>query len=342
MHSSDVTPPEIQLWVNGLVPQSGVVIPPLPTISLLLSDANGIDVDSFSFLVSIDDRDFLPVPREDYVFSERSRNANSLTNVPVFYSPILNIGKYRYRIATMDLNGNKAIAKTTQDNYLEFVFLVEEQPDLSPPIIIVTADGQALMNGQVFNKSPEFLISIEDACALEESSISLSLAHADEPLEPLEESEYIMTISDDDRNAVIIYTPHLMNGEYAIQVEATDTSNNSAYLTPPEAEPLRFRMDEEVEVHGVMNAPNPFSDATVFSYSLTQPADKVTVKIYTLRGRLVRKLEQDSPKWQYNEEFWDGRDEDGHRLASGVYFYRFIVTDAGKKIERIGKLAVIR
>jgi hypothetical protein len=226
---------------------------------------------------------------------------------------------------------------------------VEEQPDLSPPTINVTlADGQTLMNGQVFGESPEFIINIDDDCALEESSISLSFAYEDEPLEPLRDmedlphKEYTMTVSETGKSAVIVYTPHLMNGEYAIQVVAMDTSDNLAYLSPPEAEPLRFRIEEEVRVEGVMNAPNPFSDTTVFSYSLTQPADKVTVKIYTLRGRLVRVLERDFPRWQYNEEFWDGRDEDGRKLASGVYFYRFIITESDRKIERLGKLAIVR
>ena len=44
----------------------------------------------------------------------------------------------------------------------------------------------------------------------------------------------------------------------------------------------------------------------------------------------------------YNEEFWDGRDEDGYKLASGVYLFKFTVKDAKKKIERIGKLAIVR
>ena len=97
-----------------------------------------------------------------------------------------------------------------------------------------------------------------------------------------------------------------------------------------------------MKVEGIMNAPNPFSDSTAFSYTLTQPTDKVTIKIYTLRGRLVRILEQNLPRWQYNEEFWDGRDEEGNLLASGVYFYKFIVPDAEKKIEKVGKLAIVR
>jgi len=332
MHSNDATPPIIQLWVNGILPQSGAVIPPRPTISLMLSDVNGIDISSLSFSVSVNDRDFHVVPNEDYVVSER----NQLDNIPIFYSPVLNIGKYRYRIGVKDFNGNSA--KSDIGDYSEFMFLVEEQPDLNPPVIEVTADGQVLTNGQVFSKSPTFVINISDDHALDKSKILLSLTYEDEPLE----SKYVVNVSNDLRSATIVYATNFMNGEYAIQVQAVDTSNNFAYLSPPDMTPFRFCVDEEVEVRDVINSPNPFSNTTVFSYFLTQPADKVIVKIYTLRGKLVRTLEQDLPKWQYNEEFWDGRDEDGNKLASGVYLYKFIVAEADKKIERIGKLAILR
>jgi flagellar hook assembly protein FlgD len=113
-------------------------------------------------------------------------------------------------------------------------------------------------------------------------------------------------------------------------------------LSPPNLNPMRFIVNEKVEVSEIMNAPNPFSDTTVFSYYLTQPADKVIIKIYTLRGKLVKTIEQDSPSWKYNEEFWSGKDEDDNKLASGVYFFKFTVYSADRKIEKIGKLAIIR
>jgi len=354
MHSSDYTRPIVQVWINRLIPQDGEVIPPRPAISLLLSDANGIDIDSLSFSVSINDRDFRPVPPEDYVFSDRSKSASFLTNVPMFYSPILDIGKYRYRVAINDLCGNKARADDTDidvgaqtssdsnaDEYIEFMFLVEEQPDLDPPVISVTVDDQTLTSGQIFNRSPELIINIDDNYQLDPSTIILSFAQKDEQLEPLLETQYFLTVAEDSKSVIITYFPHLINGDYAMQIEAADTTENRAYLTPPGAEPLWFSVDEEVKVDGIMNAPNPFQDTTVFTYSLTQPADKVTIKIYSLTGRLLRNLEDD-PGWQYNEKFWDGRDENGVKLASGVYLYKFIVTDADRKIEKIGKLAIIR
>jgi len=334
MHSNDVTHPNVELWVNGLIPQSGVVIPPKPTMSLMLSDVNGIDMDSFSFMVSVNDRDFHQVPKSDYVVSERSQ----LDSIPIFYSPVLNIGKYRYRISVKDFVGN--ISKSDNGDFLAFMFLVEENPDLSSPTVKVTVNGQPLTDGEILRKSPVFNISVSDDHILDMSKFVLSMAQEGKELVPIDKKEYSMTTSSDLKNSTIVYSPQLINGTYAIQVQAVDTSNNSTFLSP--SNPVRFIVDEEVKVSEIMNAPNPFTDTTAFSYHLTQPASKVTVKIYTLRGKLVKTIEQDSPRWHYNEEFWDGKDEDGNKLASGVYFYKFVVYDDNRKMQKIGKLAIIR
>ena len=54
MQSSDQEPPKIQLWVDGEVPRPGSTIPPRPQISLLLTDKNGVDMDSVNLAVSKD------------------------------------------------------------------------------------------------------------------------------------------------------------------------------------------------------------------------------------------------------------------------------------------------
>jgi hypothetical protein len=336
MHSNDLINPNVELWVNGLIPQSGAVIPPRPTMSLMLSDSNGIDIDSFSFMVSVNDREFHEVPKSDYVLSDRSQ----LDSIPVFYSPVLNIGKFQYRISVRDFNGN--ISRSDNGNYFEFMFLVEEKPDLVPPIITVTVNGKVVEDGEIFLKSPVLKINISDDYAIDLTKIEFSMANENEQLKPIEKKDYILTNSEDLKSANITYPAQLINGTYLIQVQAADTSENISFLSPPNLNPMRFIVNEKVEVSEIMNAPNPFSDTTVFSYYLTQPADKVIIKIYTLRGKLVKTIEQDSPSWKYNEEFWSGKDEDDNKLASGVYFFKFTVYSADRKIEKIGKLAIIR
>jgi hypothetical protein len=68
------------------------------------------------------------------------------------------------------------------------------------------------------------------------------------------------------------------------------------------------------------NHPNPFNPTTVIRYELSK-AGMVSLRIYDARGALVRDLyEGHRPAGRY-EVGWDGANERGERVASGVYFY---------------------
>jgi len=99
---------------------------------------------------------------------------------------------------------------------------------------------------------------------------------------------------------------------------------------------------EELDIIKFLNHPNPFADSTYFIYILTQDADDVTISIYTPSGRRIMRIDGASAFKGYNEEPWDGYTQDGKRLANGVYLYKIAVKLEGKKIEKVGKLGVLR
>ena len=73
------------------------------------------------------------------------------------------------------------------------------------------------------------------------------------------------------------------------------------------------------------NYPNPFNPETWIPYHLAKPA-KVTVTIYATDGRLVRTLalgHQSAGIYQSKSRaaYWDGKNELGETVASGLYFY---------------------
>jgi flagellar hook assembly protein FlgD len=69
-----------------------------------------------------------------------------------------------------------------------------------------------------------------------------------------------------------------------------------------------------------------------------------TIKIYTVSGKLVRKLCEGCPAQRGNNQFrWDGRDSEGHSVANGVYLYFIEVSDSqGKKDSFIGRAALLK
>ena len=74
------------------------------------------------------------------------------------------------------------------------------------------------------------------------------------------------------------------------------------------------------------NYPNPFNPETWIPYQLAVPTD-VKVTIYDARGVLVRHLElghqlAGTYTSRSRAAYWDGRNTQGERVASGIYFYR--------------------
>jgi hypothetical protein len=68
--------------------------------------------------------------------------------------------------------------------------------------------------------------------------------------------------------------------------------------------------------------PNPFRSSTTVRYTIPR-AGKVEVAIYDVAGRLVRSLRSGSVPAGSHEVVWDGRDDAGNQVASGVYLYHF-------------------
>jgi hypothetical protein len=67
------------------------------------------------------------------------------------------------------------------------------------------------------------------------------------------------------------------------------------------------------------NRPNPFNPRTVIRFSLAQRGD-VELAIYDASGRLVRKLVDGRLEPGLHEAVWDGLDERGQRVSSGIYW----------------------
>jgi len=69
------------------------------------------------------------------------------------------------------------------------------------------------------------------------------------------------------------------------------------------------------------NAPNPFNPTTMVSYDLPK-ASNVSLEIYNVLGQNVRTLVNDFQEAGTQSVMWDGTDNGGSQVASGLYFYR--------------------
>ena len=91
------------------------------------------------------------------------------------------------------------------------------------------------------------------------------------------------------------------------------------------------------ELPAVVNlkiAPNPFREETIISYQLLDPCNKnsetektVNLKIYNLKGQLIRTLIEKTELTLGQTLIWDGRDSQNRKLVSGIYFCRLSIGD---------------
>ena len=67
--------------------------------------------------------------------------------------------------------------------------------------------------------------------------------------------------------------------------------------------------------------PNPFNPQTTLRFTL--PVEGfANLRLYDVRGRLVRTLVQGVRPGGLNEVLWNGRDQNGRASASGTYYAR--------------------
>jgi flagellar hook assembly protein FlgD len=74
------------------------------------------------------------------------------------------------------------------------------------------------------------------------------------------------------------------------------------------------------------NVPNPFNPTTRITFTLATPGH-TTLRIYDVKGRLVRTLIDGPLDATVHTATWDGLDRSGRRAATGVYFYEVVSGD---------------
>jgi hypothetical protein len=71
------------------------------------------------------------------------------------------------------------------------------------------------------------------------------------------------------------------------------------------------------------NFPNPFNPSTTIEFNLPEQS-RVDLKIYDIRGRLVKNVASKEFPAGLNQVIWDGKNDGDKNVTSGIYFYKFV------------------
>jgi len=85
------------------------------------------------------------------------------------------------------------------------------------------------------------------------------------------------------------------------------------------------------------NYPNPFNPGTYIDYGISENS-WVKIDVYDIGGHIIKTLHNGRKEGGHFKVYWDGRNEEGRLMASGVYFCR--MRTAGHEITR--KLVLMR
>lgn len=246
----------------------------------------------------------------------------------------LNTKGFKGRILlTGELNPeDKEIELSYENNFASrYIFI---KSDTLSPSVYVTVDGKRILNGDFISSEPEFYIEISDNSFIGVTDTSNVNLFLDEVRIGFEEIQF--DYNSTDKKAIILYSPLLTGGSHILKLSFSDITGNSGEYE------LEFKVETDLKIYNLFNYPNPFRDDTYFTFVLTQPAEFIQVKIYTVFGRLIKVIDDYGLLAGYNKIYWNGRDEDGDRISNSVYLYKIIAKNENYSTEAQNKLVIMR
>jgi hypothetical protein len=109
-----------------------------------------------------------------------------------------------------------------------------------------------------------------------------------------------------------------VGSRYFYKLESVSTSG---FLRQYNSISVTVQVPEKFELH--QNYPNPFNPVTMIKYEIPKPG-KVVVRVYNVLGQEVKTLVNEDKPAGFHSIRWNGTNNSGIRVSSGMYIYRII------------------
>jgi len=194
--------------------------------------------------------------------------------------------------------------------------LIDEMADVVAGELSLSVSGDA--DGVTINTTDltsDYLL----AHNVQDSRIRVSFAGAESSTGSGAMLELVFNESDVDLlNSLRLERVSLNEGMIPVQIVGRETETSTAYCLS-------------------QNHPNPFNPETTIRYAL--PAETwVTVSIYNTTGQRIRTLVEGEQATGHHRAVWDGRDDAGQAVASGLYLCRMV----SGEFSAVRKMALVR
>jgi hypothetical protein len=225
-----------------------------------------------------------------------------------------------------------------ENNRISLHFFVRK--DTTRPSVDIQIDGRTVLPGDLVASRPTIEIRVQDNSALALADTGLVTVFLDGNRQAFRGNEAVLQFRSEPKltgsGARVLFRPMLADGSHTLDVVARDATQNLNTTH------LEFRVVSRFQIRGLLNYPNPSRGATNLTYTLTQPAEEVSLRIYTLSGRKIFGRNDLPAEAGPNVFHWDGADAEGDPLANGVYLVKLTARRFGKTVSAIGKIIILK
>ena len=218
----------------------------------------------------------------------------------------------------------------------------------TPPVVKAFIGDSLFLNGGITGSNTSLFVSLYSLTGINVSGTNVGhdlIAVLDSNTEaPYILNDYYESAANTYQRGYVSFPINgLADGKHTITVKAWDVNDNVG-----EGSVDFIVIDGQVvDIQNLGNYPNPFSNTTTFVFDHNHPDETLDAKItiYNVAGGLVKNIEQTFiPEGsRTNTLTWDGTDNNGARLPSGVYVYRLnISTEKGFRSSAYQKLVIVR
>ncbi|HAS46920.1 MAG TPA: hypothetical protein DCS93_40920 [Microscillaceae bacterium] len=210
--------------------------------------------------------------------------------------------------------------------------------DETPPTITLFMNDETFKNGGQVQSSATLIAKLSDESGINiaQTGVGHEIAatlNGDKENQWILNDFYTAELDTYQQGTVRYPVRDLTKGKHKITVKAWDTHNNSNEAT------IDFIVTDDavLAISEVMNYPNPFRSSTTFKFDHNRAGEtlQVTVQIYHRNGKLLKTLQYTTNNALSRfEGVWDGLDQQGNKIAQGIYLYKITARSTTDGAER--------
>ncbi|MEI6682656.1 MAG: type IX secretion system sortase PorU [Bacteroidota bacterium] len=253
------------------------------------------------------------------------------------------VGKISYYAKSPETDANGYSDNIQVGGYNNHSSLDTQGPDLALYI-----NNRNFISGGITSENPVLLADVSDSSGV--NTVGNGIGHDltatldNKTTTPMILNDYYVSNLDTYKSGKISYPLFgVADGPHTIVVKIWDVYNNSTEAS------IDFVVVSSAELafEHLFNYPNPMKDHTTFSWESNQVNQSIDVEIsiFTINGIPVKTIRErlSTNSFHMASVHWDGTQDDGQKIASGLYLYKAKLIKADGTVKGLSsKLVVIR